>query len=120
MTTSPQSAITGPTYIVISRYSNGECYIDETKLGATLQDAIADIEHTNQVIMMEGGKVIDQSVEAAELWWAMNGHKCDTIFDVPQFIHDYIHNQVYDEIASSRYEANCCRQHEAGRTWGVS
>ena len=105
------NATEGPTYIAISRYSNGDTYIDETKLNSSLQDAIQDIEHTHQVVLLEGGRAIDCSVDAAELWWALHGHTCDTTFDVPQFIHDQISSQVYSEIAASRAEAGSYRAH---------
>lgn len=109
----------GPTYLAVKRYKDGEELVDETKLNATLQDAIYDLENLVQVVLIEDGKCIDQSLEAAEIWWAKNGHKCETAFDVPNFIHIHMHGQVYDEIAGSRYEANCHRDHEAGRSWSL-
>ena len=102
----------GPTYLAISRYPDGETWINETKLNATLQDAVEEIDNVSQVLMLEAGRYVDVSVEAAELWWAKNAHDCDSMFDVPQFIHDHIHNQVYAEISASRYSATCQRVHE--------
>ena len=97
----------GPTYLAVRRYSDGEVWGDQFKLNATLQDAIDDIENLIQVALIEDNKAIDVTLEAAELWWAMNGHKCETGFDVPAFIHDNMADQVYAEISGSRYDAAC-------------
>ena len=102
-----QDALTGPTYIVISRYSDGEVWFNETKLNASLQDAIYDLDNLKQVIMIEDNKAINVTLEAAELWWAKNGHKCDDVWSVPSFITDNMADQVYAEISGSRYDAAC-------------
>ena len=101
----------GPTYITVRACTDGSGYVDETKLNASLQDAIDDIDGLVQVVMIEGfgdsGKAIDITTEAAELWWAKHGHiVCETAFDVPAFIHDNL-SWVYSEIAVSQYNAGC-------------
>ena len=96
----------GPTYITTSKTCDGQLWINESRVNASLQDAITDIDNMFQVVMLENGKAVDQSVDAAELWWAKHGHTCETAFDVPPFIHDNL-SWVYSEIAVSQYNAGC-------------
>lgn len=100
----------GPTYVPLRKHGE-DTWFDETRANSSLKDAVEDIDKLEAVILIENGTIIDQSVEAAEMWWALNKHECDTVFDVPNFIHEHIHNQVYDEIAASRYEARCYADH---------
>ena len=67
MTKTFPNLLEGPTYLTVRRYPDGEAWVDETKLNASLLDAITDIEGLTQVVMIEGsgglGKAVDQSIE---------------------------------------------------------
>jgi predicted DCC family thiol-disulfide oxidoreductase YuxK len=106
----------GPTYVPVRMHSE-TAWFDETRASSSLKDAVEDIDNLEAVILIEGGKVIDVSVEAAQLWYTLNRDDIDTVFDIPAFIHEQIHNEVYDDICASRYEANAYADHtRAG--WG--
>jgi len=104
------SILEGPTYIAVRRYPDGETWIDETQAGATVLDAVRDLDNLHQVLMLEGGKIVDVSGHAAERWWLTNGFECETTFDIPQFIHDN-YRDAYSELQESRYSARCDQIH---------
>ena len=110
--TKPTNILEGPTYIAVRSYPDGEVWIQETKLNATLQDAIEDIDGLFQVVMLESGKAFDVTVEAAELYWALHGHEIETMFAVPPFLHDNIADQVYSEISRIHDEARCWHEQQ--------
>ena len=103
----PANILEGPTYISTSRTCDGQLWVNESKVNATLQDAIETIDGLVQVVMIEDGKAFDVTVEAAELYWALYGHEIETMFAVPQFLHDNIADQVYSEISRINDEARC-------------
>lgn len=101
----------GPTYITTSKTCDGQLWINESRVNASLQDAIETIDGLVQVVLLEGSKGIDVTAEAAELWWTLHRDECETAFDVPTFIHDNA-SWVYSEIAVSQYNAGCWRDQQ--------
>ena len=109
---SPTDTLNAPTYMKVFR-ANGKTYLGETLVGASLQDAIKDIDDDLfQVLMVEDWKIVDASTEAAEMWLALNAHELETVFDCPDFVMEQIPDQVHDVISSSRYEAHLMHEHE--------
>ena len=101
-----------PTYVCVRRYPDGEIVMDETKAGTTLLQAMGnDIDNLVQVLLIEDGKVVDQTAHAAEIFWQHHGHEYESTFDVEQFLHDNISNVVYSDISERNYNARCDREH---------
>ena len=91
-----------PTYICIRSHDDGH-YINETKIGATILEAIGnDIDGLVQVLLIEDCKVVDQTAHAAEIWWQHHAHEYDSMFDVEPFLHNNIPSQVYSDICTVR------------------
>lgn len=117
MATAVPNYLEGQTYVPVRKYDEGT-YFDETKAGTTLKDAVSDIDNLVGVALFDGGIVKDVSTEAARLWFELNSDQVDSVFDIPPFIHEHLHNEVYADIQESRYQADAYFAHEnslAGR-----
>jgi len=106
----------GPNFIPLQQYDDGTVGVLETGPIDKIEDCVDHIDDAIGFVMIEGGKSVDVSSKVAELWWAQNRDDCDTMFDVPEYIHEH-YRDAYDDIAASRYEAHCQRAHERAG-WG--
>ena len=104
----------GPNYIPLLQYDDGSVGVLETGAITKIEDCVEHIELAIGFISMESGIGHDVSVKVAELWWAANRDDCENMFDVPEFIHEHLHNDVYDDIAARKYNVRCARDHERG------
>ena len=101
------------TYIKVS-FINGQQHMEETPLGQTLRQVVEHIEDDlYRVLMIDGGKVMDVSVDAAELWLALNAGDIDTRWDVPTFVLQELPDEIEMLIGGRRnYEHALDREHE--------
>ena len=101
-----------PTYICIRRYPDGESWISETKIGATILEAMGnDLDNLVQVLLLEDGKVVDQTAHAAEIWWQHHGSEYGDMWDVEPFLHEH-YRDCYSDISERKYNVRCSREHE--------
>lgn len=96
-----------PTYMTVSKTVTCGNWFMETVEGQTLEQAIECVEDISAVVLIEGGRIIDVSAEAADLWWKLHGDACDDWTDVPEFIDEHLHNQIFETFGERDYNAHC-------------
>ena len=104
-----------PTYLIVSRFE-GDKYLSETKIGATLASVVADLEGMDDVeavLMLEDFKIVDVSAEVAWSWWNAH-HGLPNFGDrpLPSFINEHCGTAYTDWCNDSGYEAHCQHEHE--------
>ena len=104
----------GPNYIPLQQYDDGSVGVLETGSIDKIEDCFDHMDLACGFLMVEGGKALDVSVSVAEAWWKVNRDDCDNAFDVPTYIHEHLHSQVYSDIEEQRYSVHCQRDHEQG------